>query len=158
LASGLDDITHENGEHAVRLNGVILIKNDLEHFAFLGVHGGLEELLGVHFSEAFESLDGETAFADFENFDEDLRNGEERVGEGLVAFAFDEFEDRLVAARVVFDFQALAGEFVDEFLGRCGLVEFDEFGPAAGGLGGFFRGFGNDRLGSGSLTSICCSR
>jgi len=149
LAAGLDDIAHENGEHAVRLNGVILIKNDLEHFAFLGVHGGLEELLGVHFSEAFESLDGETAFADFENFDEDLRNGEERVGEGLVAFAFDEFEDRLVAARVVFDFQALAGEFVDEFLGRCGLVEFDEFGPAAGGLGRFFRGFGNDRLGSG---------
>ena len=79
-------------------------------------------MLGVHFTETFEPLDGETAFADFQDGRENFWNGKKRGGDGFVTFAFDEFEDWLIATRIVFDFEALAGEFVDELLSGCGLV------------------------------------
>ena len=79
-------------------------------------------MLGVHFTKTFEPLDGEAAFADFQDGRKNFWNGVERGGDGFVALAFDEFEDRLIAARIVFDFEAFAGEFVDELLSGCGLV------------------------------------
>ena len=107
LPARLDDVAHEDGEHAVGFDGVVFVEVHLQHLAFVRVHRGLVELLRVHFAEPFEALDGEAAFADFEDVVEDLRDGEERVRDGFVAFAFDEFEDRRVAVGVVLDLQAL---------------------------------------------------
>ena len=143
LSAGFDDIAHEDREHAVCLDGVVFVEIHLEHLALFRVHGGFEELLGVHFPEAFEPLDREAAFADFEDLREDFRDREKRVGDRLVAIALDEFENWMVAIRVVLDFQALAGEFVDEFLGGDRLMEFDELGAAAaGGIWFVFLQFG----------------
>ena len=149
LAAGFDDIAHEDREHAVGFDGVVLVELDFEHLALFGIHGGLEELLRVHFSEALEPLDREAALADLEDFGEDFGNGEERVADSLFAFALDEFKDRFVAVGVVFDFQAFAGELVDELLRRDGFVKLDKLGPAAGcwiRLFGFHRRLGRNRV------------
>jgi len=60
-------------------------------------------------------LDREAAFADFNNAGKNLGYGKKRGGDGFVTLALDEFKNRAVAARVVLDFEAFSGEFVDEF-------------------------------------------
>src|SRR5687767_2498559 len=43
LAARFDDIAHEDGEHAVGFDGVVLVEVDLHDLPLLGVHGGLEK-------------------------------------------------------------------------------------------------------------------
>src|SRR5262249_71380 len=76
-SAGLDDIGHENGEHAVGFDGVVLVEVHLEHLALVGVHRRLVKLLGIHFSQTLESLDVEAALADFENLRKDFGNCED---------------------------------------------------------------------------------
>jgi hypothetical protein len=139
LAAGLDDVAHENGEHLVGIERVLLVQVDFEEAALLGVHRGFEELLGIHFSETFEALNGEAAFADLDDALEDFGDREDGLRDGFVAFAFDEFEERGVVVREVFDFEAFLRQLVDEFLDGDGLVEFDQTGAAADGGFVFFR-------------------
>ena len=54
-----DVFAHEHREGAVGDGSIGDF--DLEEAAFLGVHGGFVELLGVHFAESFVALDIEAA-------------------------------------------------------------------------------------------------
>src|SRR5205823_246010 len=53
---------HEDREDPLRLSHVI--EPDLEELSRLGVHGRVEELLGVHLSETLEPLNGEAGLTD----------------------------------------------------------------------------------------------
>src|SRR5438094_1440557 len=55
LPPGLDVLAHQDGEHPVRLGGVL--QRDLLQHTGLGIHGRLPELFGLHLGQALESLD-----------------------------------------------------------------------------------------------------
>ena len=55
LPARLDLVAHEQGEHLLGLDRVG--QSDRAAASLLGVHGGLEELLGIHFAQALEPLD-----------------------------------------------------------------------------------------------------
>ena len=73
-AAGFDVVAHEDGEDLVGADGVV--EDDFEHLAVGGVHGGVEELVVVHFAEAFVALDGNA-------FLSALTDGVEEFGEGV---------------------------------------------------------------------------
>src|SRR5580698_6267294 len=84
LAAGRDIVPHQQGEEGVGLGGVV--DRDLEEAALLGVHGGLEELLRVHFPEALVALDGEALAAVGPDLRDDVEGGRElRLGLALLA-------------------------------------------------------------------------
>ena len=110
MLPGFDDIAHKDGEDPFGLVGVGFVELDLEQRALGRVHGGLEELLGVHFTKTFEALDLHAAFANFHDLVEDAGDAEDGMGFCMVAFAFDDFKQRLVLTAEVIDMQA---EFVE---------------------------------------------
>ena len=57
LAAGINVLTHEHGEDAVGLGGVTDV--DALEQAVVGIHGGLPQLLGIHLTQTFESLNGD---------------------------------------------------------------------------------------------------
>src|SRR5262249_11499876 len=79
LAPRLDHVAHENGEHFVCVDGVILVQVDLQQFALLGIHGGLEQLFGVHLAETFETFDLHAPPANLQNLLQDFWNGKQRM-------------------------------------------------------------------------------
>ena len=121
LAARLDDVAHQDREHLVGFDGVVVVQIDLQQLALLRVHRGLEKLLRVHFAEAFEALDLHAAPADLDDLLVNLGNGEERMHRGLFAFAFDQLEDRVIARGVVLDLQTFAREFGDDLLDRWSI-------------------------------------
>jgi hypothetical protein len=122
--AGLDDVAHKDVEHLVRFDGVVLVEADAEELADFGVHGGFEELLGVHFTESFEALDLDAASGDFENLAEDFRHGENRGDLLLVAVALEDFEDRGVIIEEDRGIDAALGETGKDAGDGVGLVEF----------------------------------
>ena len=135
----LNHVSHEDVEHATGLQGVVVVEFHLEEAAALGIHRGLVEFLGVHFTKTLESLDLDAAAADFLHDLEDARDGEDLVS-GL---SVDEVEERGLAVGVVLDLEALLGQFGDELLDALGLVDFHEAGAAAAGV---LVGLGRDLL------------
>ena len=109
----------------------MLIEVDFEKSALLRVHRGFEELLRVHLTKTFESLDGEAAFADIDNTLEDFGDREDGVRCGLVAFAFMELEQRSIMVREVLDLKAFLRQLIDEFLDWNRLMKLHESGSAA---------------------------
>ena len=92
--TGLDDVAHQDVEHFVGFDGVVLVEADAEELADFRVHGGFEELLGVHFAESLEAFDLDAAAGDFEDLAEDFGDGEDWSDLLFFAVAFDDFEDR----------------------------------------------------------------
>ena len=66
-----------------------------------GVHGGVEELFGVHFAQAFEAFDFQPTAAHFLDAVEDFGDGEQGLGLLLFGFALEEFEEGLVLGGVL---------------------------------------------------------
>ena len=66
-------------EHLVGFDRVVVVQVDLEQLALVRVHRGLEQLLRVHFAQAFEALDLHAAPADLDDLLQDFRDGEERM-------------------------------------------------------------------------------
>src|SRR6185295_14771342 len=62
LAAGFDFFAHELREHFFGFDGVGEVH--AEELALGGVHGGLEELAGIHFAETLETFDFEATPAD----------------------------------------------------------------------------------------------
>ena len=122
MAARLDDIAHQNREHFIGIDGVIIVYVYFQELAFLRIHRGLEQLFGVHLAEALEALDLDPAPANLQNLLKNFGNRKERMRDGLFAFAFDQLEDRPVAGSVMGNFEALAGELGNQFLDRSGLV------------------------------------
>ena len=116
----LDFLAHQASEHLLSLNGVGEV--DAQQLALGRVHCGLEEFLGVHFSQTLESRNLDATLADGLHAAEDVRNGKERRDDGLVALALDQFKERLVLRGVVIDAEALAGKLGDEFGDGLALV------------------------------------
>ena len=131
-AARFDDIAHEDGEHAVGFDHVFLIEFDLKELAAFRVHGGVVELFGVHFTEALEAIDFETAAADFEDALEDFGDGEERV---LTAVVFEEFEERFILSGELVEGEPFFAELDEDFANGAGLVDFVETGAALGETG-----------------------
>src|SRR4029453_9936165 len=105
------------------VEGVMLVYVPLQELAFLRVHRGLEQLFGVHFAEALESLDLHPTTANLEDLLEYLRNRKERMQNGSFAFAFDQFEDWPITGGIMADFQTFAGQLGDNFF------DFSPFWP-----------------------------
>src|SRR5678816_634723 len=61
LAARLNFISHKPGEHLFGLNRICEI--DAKKFPFRGIHGRIEQLARIHFTETFEALDRETSLA-----------------------------------------------------------------------------------------------
>lgn len=59
LATRLDILAHEDRENAIGLNGVLNVH--LAESTLLGVHGRIEQLLRVHLTETFITLDVDRA-------------------------------------------------------------------------------------------------
>src|SRR5437773_2725631 len=57
LASRLDHVAHQLGEHLIRLDRILVVQVDLQQFALFRVHRGVEKFLRIHFAKAFETLD-----------------------------------------------------------------------------------------------------
>ena len=111
--------------------GVGFVELDAEQGALVRVHGGLEELFGVHFTQTFEALDLHAAFADLHDLVEDAGNTEHGVDLRIVAIAFDNFEERLVLAAEVIDVQTKLIELLEAGLHAVGLVNFDQTSAAS---------------------------
>src|SRR5258707_9712757 len=75
LAPRLDDVAHQNREHLVGVDSVVLIQVNFQQFAFLGIHCGLKQLLGIHLTETLETFDLHSATANLQNLLQDFRNG-----------------------------------------------------------------------------------
>jgi hypothetical protein len=75
LAAGGDLVAHEEGEQDVGFGGVGDV--DLQEAAFVRVHGGLEELLRVHFAETLVALDAEALAAVGADVGDDLERAVE---------------------------------------------------------------------------------
>ena len=75
-----------------------------------GVHGGLEELLGIHFAQALEALDLDAALPHLLDGGEDLGDGEQGTPLLALALALQELEEGLVLRRVVLDGEPTLGE------------------------------------------------
>lgn len=145
LATGLHDITHEDGEHAVGFEQVFLTQIHAQHATLGGVHGGFEELLGVHFTQAFEALNLDAAFADAEDGVEDARYIEHGVADGFGPLTLNDLEEGLVLAAEVVDVQAEFIELAEEFLHGAGFVDFDKLGAGGGaGVAVFVKGASKD--------------
>ena len=123
------------GEHLVGFDRVIVVQIDLQQFALLRIHRGVEQLLGVHFAETFETLDLHSASADLHDLLQDFRDGKERMRNRLFPFAFDQLKDRLIAGGVVIDLQTFAGQFGDQFLNRGRFVQLDQLAAPAVPIG-----------------------
>src|SRR4029077_4314257 len=67
LPSGLDDIAHQNREHFVGVDSVVLVQVNLQQFAFLGIHCGLKQLLGIHLTETLKTFDLHSATTNLQN-------------------------------------------------------------------------------------------
>src|SRR5688572_2012920 len=65
LAPGLDAVAHQHREDLRRLQ--VFADGDLLERAVLGVHRGVEELVGVHLAEALEALQRHAVAADLEH-------------------------------------------------------------------------------------------
>ena len=74
LSAGLDDVSHQDGEHLVGIDCVVVVQIDFQEFAFFRIHRRAEELLRVHFAQTFEAFDLHTAPADLDDFLMNLRN------------------------------------------------------------------------------------
>src|SRR4029077_13313513 len=74
LPAWFDDVSHQNREHFIGIDGVVVVQVHLQEFAFLRIHRGLEQLLGVHFTETFETLDLHPAAANLQNLLQDFGN------------------------------------------------------------------------------------
>ena len=61
LAPGLDRIAHQKREHAVGFDGIF--QCDLDHLAFCRIHCRVPELVVVHFTESFVTVDGQSLAA-----------------------------------------------------------------------------------------------
>src|SRR5262249_25124847 len=79
LPARLDDIAHQNREHFVGVDCVVLIQVDFQQFAFLGIHCGLQQFLGIHLTEALETFDLHSATANLQNLLQNFRNGKQRM-------------------------------------------------------------------------------
>ncbi len=114
----------------VGLDHVVLVEADAEELAGGGVHGGFEELFGVHFAETLEAFDLNALAGDFEHAGEDFGDRKQRRGLLFFAFAFDEIEEWGVVRVEVADVDAGFGEAGKEFGDRVRLVEFVEYRTA----------------------------
>ena len=103
LAAGFDDVAHEDGEHAVGFDHVFLVHLHLEEPAGGRIHGGVEELGGVHFAEALEAFDFDAVAADLEDLVEDFGHA---AKSGCGVLRLDEFEERFVLGAEVIEVQA----------------------------------------------------
>src|SRR5206468_12238584 len=56
-ASRFYDVSHQNSEHFIGLDGIVFVKFDLKQASMSGVHRRGVEFFGIHFAKAFESLD-----------------------------------------------------------------------------------------------------
>ena len=79
LPARLNHVAHQAGEHLVGFDRVVIVQVNLEQLAFVRIHRGVEQLLRVHFAEAFEALDLHAATTDLDDLLQDLRDGEERM-------------------------------------------------------------------------------
>src|ERR1044071_2650597 len=121
LSPWFDFLTHQPCKHFFRLNDVCQF--DAEQFAPGGVHSSFKELLGIHFTKAFESFDGQAAAANIFNAGENFRYREERLYLLLLAFTFNEFEKRFILSRVVLDIEPLSSQFLEQFLDGSTLIK-----------------------------------
>ena len=123
LSARFDHIAHQDREHLVGIDRVIVIQIYLEQFALLRIHRRLEQLLRVHFAETFEALDLHAAATDLQNLMQNFGNRKKRMRNSFLTFALDQFEDGAIARGIVTDLQAFARELGHNFLDRgrlCG--------------------------------------
>src|SRR5277367_2859332 len=65
FAALFDVFAHEGGENCFGCDGIF--QAHFEQGAHFGVHGGVPQLLGIHFAQALETGDGEIFFGVFQN-------------------------------------------------------------------------------------------
>src|SRR5207248_6002548 len=56
LPARFDHVAHQNSEHFVGIDSVILVQVHLQKLALLRIHRGLEQLFGIHFAQAFKTV------------------------------------------------------------------------------------------------------
>src|SRR6266566_1734315 len=122
LAARLDLLTHQFGKHFLRLNSIGQI--NAQQLAVRRVHGRLKQFLGVHFTQAFKSFNGQTASPDFLDADQDFGDREKGFDLLFVAFTLNHLEQGFVLSRVVLYIEALPRQFIQQFLNDVALVEF----------------------------------
>src|SRR5262249_21355208 len=74
LPTRLDDIAHQNREHLVGIDSVVLVQVNLKQFSLLGIHRGLKQFLGVHLTETFKTFDLHSSTTNLQNLLQDFRN------------------------------------------------------------------------------------
>ncbi len=132
LPARLDHVAHQDGEHLVGFDRVVVVQVDLEQFALLRIHRGVEQLLGVHFAQAFEALDLHAAPSDLDDLSGE--SPESRRAGCTVAFSPSPSISSKIGLSlrgVVVDLQTFARELRDDLLDRGRFVQLDQFGAAA---------------------------
>jgi hypothetical protein len=135
LTARFDGVAHEDGEHLVGFDGVVLVHLHAEELAGGGIHRRVEELLGVHFTETLESLDLHAPLPDLHDLGKDLRDAEDGMDFGMIALAFDDLEEGLILRGETAHIETELAETDEELGDGVGLVDLDEAGAAAGAIG-----------------------
>src|SRR5207248_8233625 len=63
-----------------------------------------------------------------------LGNRKKRMRDGFLAFALDQFKDGPIACCVMADLQTFSGQFRNQFLYRCRLVQLDKLAATANAI------------------------
>ncbi len=99
-------------EHFLGLDGVGQINP--QQFAPDRIHRGLKKFLGVHFAETFEAGHLDAFFADGFHAVQNFRDRKQRRHRRPLAFALDQFKQRLVLRGIMIHGQALLGKFAEQ--------------------------------------------
>lgn len=115
LAAGFDDISHEDRKHAIRLDGVVLIEIHLEQFCASGFMVVSKSCFGFISPRPLNRWIERPRLPISRTF---VRiSGMAKSGWVTALSRPRRVRRWMVAVRIVFDFQAFSGEFVDQFLG-----------------------------------------
>ena len=131
LPARLDDVAHQDGEHLVGFDGVVVVQIDLEQLALLRIHRGLNNSLAFISPRPLKRLictprrPISMIFCRI--------SGMENSGCDVARSPSPSINSKigLIARRVVIDLQAFARQFGDDFLDRGRFVQLDQLAAPA---------------------------
>ena len=107
LAARFDYIAHEVVNICSASTALSSLRSIFSSLRLSGFIVVSKSSFGVHFAQALEALDLDALLPDLYHPCENFGDGEQRLRRRLLAFAFDEFEQRFVLRRIMLDVQAL---------------------------------------------------